>query len=165
MGIGWADHKVKNWLYHQTERSLVRSLTDAQLGVEFLRYQYWSKLFDIFINDLEDETDGASLPMTPDWGDQLTYWRAQLSLRAALTSWRNQPARASWWSTKTRAKSCTWDRLSTCNTTAWSNTAEKDLAILVDKRSLEHMTYKEKLREVGLATAGCNYCVQFPGVG
>ncbi|GAB0187461.1 hypothetical protein GRJ2_001211400 [Grus japonensis] len=46
-----------------------------------------------------------------------------------------------------------------------NNPAEKDLAILVDKRSLEHMTYKERLREVGLAMAGYKYCVRFPGVG
>ena len=30
---------------------------------------------------------------------------------------------------------------------------------------MEHTTYKERLREVGLATAGSNYCIQFPGVG
>lgn len=89
---------MKNWLHHQAERVVVSGLKSAiraaQLGAtggSILQ----QVLFDIFIDDLENETDGANLQGTPHWGDQLTYWRLWLPFRVALTSWKNGPVKAS----------------------------------------------------------------------
>lgn len=93
-------------------------------------------LFDIFIDDLENETDGANLQGTPHWGDQLTYWRLWLPFRVALTSWKNGPVKANQGQPRQLQSPVPGTHCPHITLQPSSNSAEKDLAILVDKRRL-----------------------------
>lgn len=96
--------------------------------------------------------------------DQLTHWRLQLPLRVALTSWTNGPVKASWWSTKTTAKSCSWDTLSTHNIIACQQPSRKGSGHSGGQKRVA-CTRRDWGKWFWLWGRRSNYCVHFPGAG
>lgn len=103
-------------------------------------------------------------------------WGAGLLFRGSSIVWRNRLMQTSWSPTGAIAGSCIWEGTAPCNNIGWglfgSNSAEKDLGVLMDNLSQQCALaakvansvlscINKRAREVIFHKTSSEYCVQF----